>query len=54
MKQKTRLTEGLSSLGDSLSDKFSSLKEGVGGFFSKMFGGDDENAKHQLNRNRKT
>ena len=39
---KTRLTEGLSSLGDSLSKKFSSLKEGVGGFFSKMFGGDEE------------
>ena len=38
---KTRLTEGLSSLGDSLSEKFSSLK-GVGGFFSKMFGGDEE------------
>ena len=39
---KTRLTEGLSSLGDSLSKKFSNLKEGVGGFFSKMFGGDEE------------
>ena len=33
---------------DSIGDKFSSLKEGVGGFFSSIFGGDDEKAKASI------
>ena len=45
---KETLTSSLSSLGDTLSEKFAGLKEGVGGFFSSIFGGDDENAKASI------
>tara|TARA_Y100001937_G_scaffold110350_1_gene155851 strand:- start:979 stop:2961 length:1983 start_codon:yes stop_codon:yes gene_type:complete len=45
---KETLTSSLSSLGDTLSEKFAGLKEGVGGFFSSIFGGDDKNAKASI------
>ena len=45
---KETLTSSLSSLGDTLSEKFAGLKEGVGGFFSSIFGGDEKNAKASI------
>ena len=43
-----RIKGSLSSLSDSIAEKYEGLKKGVGGFFSSIFGGDDENAKASI------
>ena len=43
-----RIGGSLSSLSDSIAEKYEGLKKGVGGFFSSIFGGDDENAKASI------
>ena len=43
-----RIKGSLSSLSDSIAEKYEGLKKGVGGFFSSIFGGDDEKAKASI------
>jgi len=43
-----RIGGSLSSLSDSIAEKYEGLKKGVGGFFSSIFGGDDEKAKASI------